>query len=75
MKFLADLGISPRTVAKLRRESYDAVHLIEEGLERLEDRDILIRARNEGRIVLTVGLDFDYLLAVSGAMRSASVYS
>ena len=26
MKFLADMGISPRTVAKLRQEGYDAVH-------------------------------------------------
>jgi predicted nuclease of predicted toxin-antitoxin system len=56
MKFLADMGISPRTVAKLRREGYDAVHLIEEGLEKLEDRGILTKARNEARIILT----FDY---------------
>jgi predicted nuclease of predicted toxin-antitoxin system len=68
MKFLADMGISPRTVAKLRKEGYDAVHLIEEGLEKLEDREILTKARNEGRIVLTVDLDFGYLLAVSGAI-------
>nr|MDJ0745479.1 DUF5615 family PIN-like protein [Xenococcaceae cyanobacterium MO_167.B27] len=58
MKFLADMGISPRTVAKLRNEGYDAVHLVEEGLEKLEDREILIKARDEGRIVLTVDLDF-----------------
>jgi predicted nuclease of predicted toxin-antitoxin system len=68
MKFLADMGISPRTVAKLRKGGYDAVHLIEEGLEKLEDREILTKARNEGRIVLTVDLDFGYLLAVSGAI-------
>jgi predicted nuclease of predicted toxin-antitoxin system len=68
MKFLADMGISPRTVAKLRREGYDAVHLIEEGLEKLEDREILTKARNETRIILTVDLDFGYLLAVSSAI-------
>lgn len=73
MKFLADMGISPRTVAKLRREGYDAVHLVEEGLERLEDGDILIKARNEGRIVLTVDLDFGYLLAISGAILPSVV--
>jgi predicted nuclease of predicted toxin-antitoxin system len=28
MKFLADMGISPRTVGKLRREGYDAVHFV-----------------------------------------------
>ncbi len=35
------MGISPRTVTKLGREGYDAVHLVEEGLEKLEDREIL----------------------------------
>ena len=73
MKFLADMGISPRTVAKLRREAYDAVHLVEEGLERLEDRDILIKARDEERIILTVDLDFGYLLAISGAILPSVV--
>lgn len=67
MKFLADMGISPRTVAKLRREGYDAVHLVEKKLEKLEDREILAKAKDEERIVLTVDLDFGYLLAVSGA--------
>ncbi len=73
MKFLADMGISPRTVAKLRRKGYDAVHLVEEGLEKLEDRDILIKARYEQRIVLTVDLDLGYLLAVSGAILPSVV--
>jgi predicted nuclease of predicted toxin-antitoxin system len=73
MKFLADMGISPRTVEKLRREGYDAVHLVEEGLEKLEDREILAKARNEGRIILTVDLDFGYLLAVSGAVLPSVV--
>lgn len=66
MKFLADMGISPRTVNWLKNRGYDAVHLIEEGLERLPDDEILVKARNEGRILLTVDLDFGYLLAVSG---------
>lgn len=73
MKFLADMGISPRTAAKLRREGYDAVHLVEEELEKLEDREILTKARNEERIILTVDLDFGYLLAVSGAILPSVV--
>lgn len=73
MKFLADMGISPRTIAKLRSKGYDAVHLIEEGLEKLEDQAILTKARDEGRIVLTIDLDFGYLLAVSGAVLPSVV--
>ncbi len=65
MKFLADMGISPRTVNWLKVAGYDAVHLVEEGLEQLADDEILIKARHEGRILLTVDLDFGYLLAVS----------
>jgi predicted nuclease of predicted toxin-antitoxin system len=67
MKFLADMGISPRTVAWLRQQGYDAAHLSEQGLERLSDEAILTKARNEGRIVLTLDLDFSYLLAISQA--------
>ena len=37
MKFLADMGISPRTVSRMRKQGYDAIHLVEEGLEKLED--------------------------------------
>ncbi|CAD5925990.1 DUF5615 family PIN-like protein [Planktothrix agardhii] len=35
MKFLADMGVSPLTVKVLRQQGYDAVHLSEQGLERL----------------------------------------
>lgn len=62
MKFLADMGISPQTVSRLRRQGYDAVHLVEEHLEKLPDRDILLKAEKERRIILTVDLDFGYLL-------------
>ncbi|QLE56060.1 DUF5615 family PIN-like protein [Nostoc sp. TCL26-01] len=67
MKFLADMGISPRTVNWLKTAGYDAVHLVDESLERLADDEILVKARFEGRILLTVDLDFGYLLAVSRA--------
>lgn len=67
MRFLADMGISPRTVEWLRQQGHDAVHLLEEGLRQLPDADILNKARAEQRIVLTIDLDFGYLLAVSRA--------
>lgn len=67
MKFLADMGISLRTVAFLRDLEHDAVHLYELGLGRLSDPDILRRARDEGRVLLTHDLDFGELMAASGA--------
>ncbi|MGH9197257.1 MAG: DUF5615 family PIN-like protein [Acidimicrobiia bacterium] len=66
MRFLADMGISQRTVEWLRRQGHEALHLREEHLERLPDEEILVKARSEGRTVLTLDLDFGYLLAISG---------
>jgi predicted nuclease of predicted toxin-antitoxin system len=77
MKFLANMGISPDTVSFLRDLGYEAVHLHEEGLDRLPDPDILRKARREGCVVLTTDLDFGELLAHSGealpSMRPESV--
>lgn len=65
MKFLADMGISPRSVVYLNGLGHDAVYLHDEGLDRLSDADILAKAQNEGRIVITHDLDFGDLIAAS----------
>ncbi len=66
MKFLA-VGISPRMVAFLRAQGYEDVHLRKQGLERLADVAVLVKAREEGFILLTHDLDFGELIAASGA--------
>jgi predicted nuclease of predicted toxin-antitoxin system len=72
MKFLADMGISPRTALHLQQNGHDAVHLHDEGLDRLEDSKILEKSRAEARILLAHDLDFGELLAASGR-RTPSV--
>jgi len=67
LRFLADIGISPRVVESLRRQGYDAMHLHEQSLYGLTDAKVLDKARAEGRIVLTSDLDFGELLALSRA--------
>jgi predicted nuclease of predicted toxin-antitoxin system len=64
MKSLANMGISPATVAFLRTLGHEAKHLHEEGLDRLPDEEILAKARREGAIILTSDLDFGELLIV-----------
>lgn len=59
------MGISLRTIDWLRDRGYDVFHLREKGLQRLPDDEILDLARTEGRIILTVDLDFAQLLAVN----------
>jgi len=73
MRFLADMGISPKTVAFLRGLGHDAVHLYEENLGRLEDPAILTKAREENRVLLTHDLDFGELIAASGAQLPSIV--
>ena len=72
MKFLADMGISSRTVTTLRDRGHDAVHVRDVGLARATDEAILERARLEVRVVLTVDLDSGQLLA-TGRHKNPSV--
>lgn len=67
MKFLADMGISPVTVAFLIGRGHDALHLHDQGLARLPDPAILEKARDEGRVLPTHDLDFGALIAAVGA--------
>jgi predicted nuclease of predicted toxin-antitoxin system len=66
MKFLLDMGISPKTAGFLQDLGYQASHLQEEGLGRLSDSQILEKALRNGTILLTHALDFGDLLAASG---------
>lgn len=68
MKFLADMGISPKVVLELRQKGHDAIHLSNEGLFLLPDAQVLEKARQENRILLTNDLDFGELLAASGGI-------
>jgi predicted nuclease of predicted toxin-antitoxin system len=65
MKFLVDMGISPKSVFYLRQLQHEAVHLHELGLDRLSDVDILMKAYRESFVILTHDLDFGDLLAAS----------
>jgi len=72
LRFLADAGIARRVVEWLRTQAHDAVHLQEQGLHRLSDREVFAKASAERRVVLTFDLDFGEIVALS-APPSASV--
>lgn len=73
MRFLADMGVSPRCAEWLRSRGHDAIHLYEEGLHALPDSDVLCKAFNERRILLTMDLDFAHLAAAVGVKRLPTV--
>jgi predicted nuclease of predicted toxin-antitoxin system len=65
MRFLADMGVSQQVVEWLRNAGHDAVHLRDEGLQRLPNGEIFQKAGREQRIVLTFDLDFGEIVAAS----------
>ena len=73
MRFLADMGVSQLVVEWLRKTGHDAMHLREQGLQQMKDADILAKARDEHRVLLTMDLDFGYLLAASGWQTPSTV--
>lgn len=66
MRFLADMGVSQQVVEWLRLNRHDAVHLRDEGLQRLPNGEIFEKAVREQRVVLTFDLDFGEIVAASG---------
>lgn len=66
MKFFGDMRVSQTVIKTLRNYGYDAIHLRDEKLQKLPDENIILKAKDEGRIILTFDLDFGELLAFSG---------
>lgn len=73
MKLLADLHISPRTVAFLRTLGHDVLRVLEIMPETSTDEQIVSRAKNEGRVVLTQDLDFTNIIALSGDAKPSLI--
>ncbi len=65
MRFLADMGIAQEVVAALRLQDHSAEHLLDLGMDRAKDREIIARATTEKRIVLTHDKHFGRELALS----------
>jgi predicted nuclease of predicted toxin-antitoxin system len=65
LSLLADVHISPLTVAALRSQGYDIVRSTDLLPATAADAEILEFARVEGKVVLTQDLDFSMLVALS----------
>lgn len=72
MRFLADAGISPKTVEFLKQLGHDATHVRTLSLQRASDAQLIERARTDARTILSFDLDFGDILAL-GVMDKPSV--
>jgi predicted nuclease of predicted toxin-antitoxin system len=68
VKFLVDMPLSPALAGALTAHGHDAVHASTAGLDRASDAEILVRAGQDGRTVITADLDYPRLLALAGAV-------
>ena len=75
MRFLADMGISMRVVEWLRSTGHDAIHLRDEGLQKLPNGEIFQKAIREERVVLTFDLDFGEIVAGSSGASVSVILS
>jgi predicted nuclease of predicted toxin-antitoxin system len=73
LRFLADMGVSSRTVEWPSKNGHDAVHLRDEELQRLPNGEIFQKAANEDRIVLTFDLDFGEIVAFTRGSKPSVV--
>jgi predicted nuclease of predicted toxin-antitoxin system len=65
MRFLADMGVDIRVVRWLRGNGHDAKHLRDEGLHRIPNGEIFVKAISENRVIVTFDLDFGEIVALS----------
>lgn len=73
LRFLADMNLSPATVADLREQGWDILRVSQVLPMDTEDSEILEFARQQNRVIVTQDLDFSELVALGGYARPSLI--
>ena len=73
LKYLADMNLSPITVAALQVDGYDIVRVSSLLRATTADSAILAEARQREMVIITQDLDFSTLLALGGYAKPSLV--
>jgi predicted nuclease of predicted toxin-antitoxin system len=73
LRFLVDNALSPKLAEGLRQAGHDAIHLQEIGRQSAPDTEVLARATDEDRIIISSDMDFGDLLSASDLVRPSVI--
>ena len=67
MKFLLDMGVTPKAIPMFESFGHEAVRCAELGLAEADDESIVAHAQQTGSVVVTSDKRFGDILVLSGA--------
>lgn len=73
LRLLFDAALSPESAEFARRQGADALHVRDLGMLRASDEQVLDRAAEDRRTLVTLDLDFPRILALAHAITSPGV--